>query len=65
MESWIAWAIIIGGGGAYELWAIFNRRKGDTLTEKVRWLYRIPVLKYVGTSFFVWLVLHFLGVAGT
>jgi len=60
----MVWAAIFGVGGAYEFWGIFNKRKGDTLTEKVRWLYRIPVVKYVGTAFVVWLGLHFLNWAG-
>jgi len=59
------WLGIFAVGGGYELWAIFNKRKGDTLTEKVRWLYRIPVLKFLGTAFVVWLGLHLLGIPGT
>jgi len=65
VDSWIVWSCLFGVGIAYELWTKYNRRKGDTLTEKVRRLYRIPVLKYTGTAFLVWLILHFLEVPGT
>ena len=65
VDSWIVWASVFAAGSAYELWAIFNRRKGDTLTEKVKWLYRVPVIKFVGTAFLGWLMLHFLSVPGT
>jgi len=65
VDSWIVWLCVFGIGGAYEFWAIFNRRRGDTLTEKVRWLYRIPVIKFVGSGFLLWLALHFLSVPGT
>jgi len=65
VDSWIVWACVFVAGIIYEFCAIFNRRRGDTLTEKVRWLYRIPVIKFVGTAFLGWLILHFLGVAGT
>ncbi len=65
MDSWIVWTAIFAAGGGYELWALLNRRKGDTLTEKVRTLYRLPVIKIVGTAFLGWLILHFLSVPGT
>ena len=65
VDSWLVWAGVFAAGGSYELWAIFNKQKGDTISEKVWWLYRIPVVKFLGTAFVVWLGLHFLGVAGT
>ena len=66
MDSTIFWLAVFGIGTGYELWAWANSRKGDTLTEKVRPLYkRVPALKFVGSAFFVWLIFHFLGVAGT
>jgi hypothetical protein len=64
VDSWVIWATIFAVGGGYELWTIFNKQKGDTLTEKVRRLYRIPVVKYLGTAFVVWLGLHFLQLVG-
>lgn len=50
------WIVLIGGGSAFELWAIFNRRRGDTLSENTR---RVP--RWAFAAFMAWLIVHILG----
>lgn len=62
MSPELFWALLFIVGGGYELRAVLNKRKGDTLSEQVWKLNRLasPIL-WITTAFMVWLTGHFAG----
>lgn len=55
---WVAW---LGLFLVIELPAIFNSESGDTLSENVWLVTRIPFFWWLLAGFLVWLVAHLLG----
>lgn len=60
----IVWATLFTAGGAYEAYGIFNDRKGDTLSECTRKLFRVQTrvgkIAFTGAyvSFSAWFIPH-------
>ena len=56
----IGWAVLLAVGGMYEAWALYRKKRGDTLSEAVWWvLSRARVLQFVAAGFLMWLLIHF------
>lgn len=56
---WIVWLLI---GSAWEVKALKDKKKGDTLTESIRPIIGShPIIWFVGAGLFVWTGLHFFG----
>jgi len=57
---WIGW---VACGVALEMYAIFNRAQGDTLSESVWTILTIPAwgkfIAWMLTAFLLWLAAHF------
>ncbi|WNZ14964.1 hypothetical protein [Streptomyces sp. 11x1] len=65
--SWIVWILWTCLFALFETWALINRRKGDTLSENTRKLFRIRTSKTGRAAFTVgwlgfsgWFLLHIL-----
>lgn len=67
MDPNIVWGALFAAGGAYEIYAIFNKKNGDTLSERTRTLFRTKtkIGKTVFTAgwvaFSAWFLFHILG----
>lgn len=59
MNTWLPWAIWAAAGTALELWGLLTKRRGDTLTENVRWLVSHKWLWWSLLGLSVWTVGHF------
>lgn len=58
--SLIGWAVIFGAGVAWEFRAIFDKGRGDTLSETVwRLLRTASVWRWLVGAFLGWLIVHF------
>ena len=57
----ILWAIGIALAVTGELWGVFSRAEGDTITE---WTFRHPLSLMVMTSLVFWAVWHFVFAQG-
>lgn len=65
MVSSIVWAVLLALVGGYELFTYLNGKRGDTLSEKVKPLYRrVPLIGWLMTAFLLWLAVHWWGVPG-
>lgn len=64
MNSTAVWAGLFGAGLLYEAYAIFNRPEGDTLSEKIRALFRVKskpgraIFTVLWAGFSVWFLFH-------
>lgn len=64
MNPNIVWGALFAAGGAYEIYAIFNRRNGDTLSERVRSLFHVKtktgkvVFSLAWLTFSAWFLIH-------
>lgn len=67
MNPNIVWGALFAAGGAYEIYAIFNRKHGDTLSERVRSLFHVKtkigktVFTVAWLTFSAWFLVHILG----
>lgn len=67
MDPNIVWGTLFAAGGAYEIYAIFNKESGDTLSERVRSLFNVKtkIGKSVFTvgwlAFSAWFLVHIIG----
>lgn len=58
------WGALFAVGGAYEAYAIFNKRAGDTLSERTRSLFRVKtkpgkvVFSLAWLAFSAWFLVH-------
>lgn len=58
------WGTLFAAGGAYEIYAIFNKKNGDTLSERVRALFHVKtktgksVFTVVWLAFCAWFLIH-------
>jgi len=56
----IGWLVLLLIGGAYEAWALYRPKRGDTLSESTWWVLRKSVaLRFVAAGFLTWLLVHF------
>lgn len=61
MKYRVIWAVYLAIGIAFELWAVFNSERSDTLSEQVWWFLLLsPLFWFLGAGFLAWLGLHFL-----
>lgn len=64
--SWftVGWLVLLVAAVALEVAALANPAKGDTLSEHIWWLYKLPgygtFAAWMITAFILWAVLHFL-----
>lgn len=64
MDPNVAWGALFAAGGAYEIYTIFNKKGGDTLSERVRSLFHVKtkIGKTVFTvgwlAFSAWFLVH-------
>jgi hypothetical protein len=64
MDPNLVWGSILGGAFAVEMWAVFNKKLGDTLSERVRVWFRtntrpgkaVFVLAWLGLT--AWFIPH-------
>lgn len=57
----IAWCVWAAVGLIIEIAALRDKRKGDTLSEHIWTLVRIPVIWWTTAGLLIWAVIHFLG----
>lgn len=56
-QFWLAWLAV---GVAGEVLALRNRREGDTLSEQVWRVLRLPVVSWLGAAAWLWAGIHWL-----
>jgi hypothetical protein len=63
----IVWGALFAAGGAYEIYTIFNKKNGDTLSERTRSLFRVKtkigkaVFTTAWLAFSAWFLVHIVG----
>ncbi|MFE0490245.1 hypothetical protein [Streptomyces griseoaurantiacus] len=55
MDPNIVWSAILGGAFAFEMYAVFNGRDGDTLSERVRAWFRVSTRSGKAAFVVAWL----------
>lgn len=67
MDPNAVWGLLFGAGAAYETYAIFNKRNGDTLSERTRALFQVrtklgrTVFTTAWVAFSAWFLYHIIG----
>ena len=67
MDPNIVWGSLLAVGAAYEVYGIFNKRNGDTLSERTRaWFHTKTkagkaVFSVAWIAFATWYLIHILG----
>lgn len=64
MSADLVWGGILGAGFAYEAYTLFNKRHGDTLSERTRTWFRTRtkpgkiVFMFAWSAFAAWFLIH-------